>query len=248
MNKLLILFLISFDCTILYNNALGQEQKTDSIQRRILTANMDGAFNKAIGNQSRLYNGFSYELYDKTSSVGNAYFRDTTSLVNGNVNYDGIFYKNVPLIYDINHDLLVSHLYNGDVLYRLLSEDVAYFDLLGHHFVRINPANASKLVPVGFYDELYNGKLRLLAKRTKGTQKGTRGFGVATITYFQENNYYIKKGGVYYDVNGRGNFFGVLKDKKKELKKYLKDNNISFGDNREQAMASLAAYYDKLTN
>jgi len=40
----------------------------------------------------------------------------------------------------------------------------------------------------------------------------------------------------------------VLKDKKKELKQYLKDNKAKLGDNDELAMAALAAYYDHLTN
>ena len=227
---------------------MGQEKNADTAQQHRISENMDNAFNKAIGNQSRLYNGLSYKLYDDRNSVGNAYFKDTVGLVNGSVNYDGIVYTDVPLIYDIYHDLLVSRLYNGVLLYQLLSENVIDFDVFGHHFIRIQPGNASKLVPVGFYDELYNKKLQLLAKRTKSIQKGTRGYGVPIITYSSENNYYLKKGDLYYDVNSRGKFFDVLKDKKKELKKYVKDNNISFGDNPEQVMTTLANYYDKLTN
>jgi len=68
------------------------------------------------------------------------------------------------------------------------------------------------------------------------------------LVYYTDKNYYLKKGGVYYEVNSRGKFLDVLQDKKKELKKYLKDNNISYGDNPELAMAALATYYDSLTN
>ncbi|MBC7399358.1 MAG: hypothetical protein H7289_05380, partial [Mucilaginibacter sp.] len=63
-----------------------------------------------------------------------------------------------------------------------------------------------------------------------------------------ETNYFLKKDGIYYDVNSRGKFYDVLKDKEKELKKYLKDNNINYGDNPASAMTALANYYDTLTN
>jgi hypothetical protein len=241
-------FLIIFLSAGLHNLLFAQ-QYTDSLQLRKITANVDVDFKKAIGSQSRLYNGPSYELITTNSyDIGNAYFKDTTALFNGSVIYDGIQYTNVPLLYDTYQDLLVSRMYNSAFLYSLLSELVVEFDLPDHHFIRISPGNASKLVTSGFYEELYRGKLVLLAKHTKAIQKGTRGYGVLQVTYYAKHNYYLKKGGQYVEVNSKGAFLDVLKDKKKELKKYLKDNNINFGDNPEQAMTVLANYYDKITN
>src|SRR5471030_2089761 len=123
MNKRCILLLVACFATVLFNHAQGQN--ADSLSLLALNTNMSDAFYKAIGSQSRLYNGPGYELNNnRANNVGNPYFRDTTGLVNGAVAYDGIVYTNVPLIYDLYHDLLVSHLYNSTFLYELLSDRV----------------------------------------------------------------------------------------------------------------------------
>jgi len=40
----------------------------------------------------------------------------------------------------------------------------------------------------------------------------------------------------------------LLKDKKGELQKHIKQNNIRFGDDPEFAMVKIASYYDQITN
>jgi len=207
---------------------------------------MAALFNKAVTEQSRLYNGPAYIPYD-FKSVTNANFQDTTAFNNGSINYDGIVYTNVPLKYDLYRDLLVSRLGNGILSYSFISEKVYAFDLLGHHFIRLQADSLNKQMDVVFYDELYYKKLQLLARRSKSLQQETTA-GVLEKTFVKETDYFLKKGNIFYNVNSQGKFFDVLKDKKKELKQYLKDNKISFSDNRERAMVILAAYYDHLTN
>lgn len=239
--------LLTLCCAFFLDAARAQTSKSDTTQQQ-LTANMEAAFNKTIGIQSHLYKGSAYEVYLRPTR-GNAYFNDTTALFNGTVNYDGVTYKDVPLSYDLEQDLLVSRMKDNLYRYKFDSKDVSSFDLTGHHFIRIQPANATKLIPTGFYDELYNNnKLQLLAKLKKIATKGTRGFGVPVLIYTLETSYFLKKDGVYYDVNSRGKFYDVLKDKQKELKKYLKDNNLDYSDSPGRAMVALANYYDTLTN
>ncbi|MBC7400864.1 MAG: hypothetical protein H7289_13060, partial [Mucilaginibacter sp.] len=214
--------LLTLCCAFFLTRAHAQSSGSDTAQQRLVTANMEAAFNKTVGIQSHLYKGAAYERYLKPTR-GNAYFNDTTALFNGSVTYGGVIYRDVPLSYDVEQDLLISRMKDNLFLYKFDSKDVNSFDLTGHHFIRIQPANATKRVPAGFYDELYNNKLQLLAKLKKVVTKGTRGFGVPVLIYTLETNYFLKKDGIYYDVNSRGKFYDVLKDKEKELKKYLKD-------------------------
>jgi len=245
MSKRYTLFLILLCCAVFTNSkAIGQDHPADSSQLHTIAKNMETAFNKAIGDQSGLYNGPAFLPYNFRSKT-NANFEDTTSFNNGAVNYDGILYTNVPLIYNIHRDELVSHLYNGFSLYTFLSDRVYMFDLLGHHFVRILADTLNKQLVTGFYDELYNNKLRLLARRTKNIQEESSLQAVSSV-FVPKTEYFLKKGTVYYNVNSQGKFFDVLKDRKKELKQYVKDNKIKFRDNPEQAMVTLAAYYDHL--
>jgi len=68
-------------------------------------------------------------------------------------------------------------------------------------------------------------------------------------TFFSEkNDYYIRKGSAYYKIGSKGAILDVLKDKKPALQKYIKDNNLKYGNDPEAAMAALANYYDHLPN
>jgi len=98
---------------------------------------------------------------------------------------------------------------------------------------------------VAFYDELYNNKMQLLVKREKSRQQ--EGTSARTI-FLTKNTYYLKKGGIYYTVNTKGQFLDILADKKKELKKYIKENNIDFSENHDRALVLVTAYYNKISN
>ena len=127
------------------------------------------AYQKAIGVHSQLYRGAIYEFYD-VRSEGGPYFKDTIQLVNGNITYYGISYKNIPLIYDLNLKQVVTLLYDKSSKLAFLNEGISSFDLYGHHFIRLIPDEMNKKMDVGFYDELYNNKLQLLVKRSKSGQ------------------------------------------------------------------------------
>jgi hypothetical protein len=154
-------------------------------------------------------------------------------------------------MYDIYKDLLIALLYNHFSSYSLVTEKVQDFSFSGHHFVRVNAdslVNDNSGITTGFYDQLYGGKTEVLAKRSKSIQNSTN-IASAVETYFLENDdFFVKKGNIYYKVSSKGSFLKVFKDKKAALQQYLKDNNINFNQNREIAMASLAAYYDRISN
>jgi hypothetical protein len=249
MNKLVSLLIIYFVCTFYCNDSLAQAHQDDTLRQHLMTANMDNFYNKAIGRQSRLYNGFAYQLVT-INSPGNAYFKDSTRLATGNVKYGGILYRNIPLLYDIYKDLLISRTENGLFMFSLIKEQVSYFDLLGHHFINLPAADTDNVVATGYYDELYNGdKLQLLVKRVKIFQEifnSTRDGRIAFNALINDK-YYLKKDSLYYKVSSSSKFLNVLGDKKKELKKYLNDKNINYKANPEQAMILLARYYDSLT-
>jgi hypothetical protein len=246
MNKRLTLVLLLLFFSATFSCAFSQANNADSVQSGRIAVNMADLFNKAIGQQSGIYNGPMFDPYNFISKT-NANFKDTTAFTNGSVNYDGLTYNNVPLIYNLDRDVLVSQLYNSFSQYTLLSDRVYEFDILGHHFIRLLPDSLNKQMDAGFYDELYYNKLLLLARRTKSVQQESSVNRIVSI-FVEKNNYFLKKGAKYYNVNSQGKFFDLLKDKKKELKQYLKNNKIRFNDNPEHAMAILAAYYDHLTN
>ncbi|GAB2973152.1 hypothetical protein GCM10027049_03920 [Mucilaginibacter puniceus] len=219
---------------------MGQE----TADNRAVIENTVTAYQKAIGLHSQLYRGAIYEFYD-VRSVSGPYFKDSIQLVNGSVTYYGISYKNIPLIYDLNLQQVVTFLYDNSTKFAFLSEGLSAFDLYGHHFINFVPDEQNKKMDAGFYDELYNNKLQLLVKRSKSGQFESL---TGKRVYYSKNIYYIKKGATYYNVSTKGQVLKLLGDKRKELKKYLKETGIDYADNKEQAMVMLLTYYDRITN
>ena len=245
--KYLLFFLIP--CCV--KNAALAQTVADSLSAKQATvyATVERDFYKKIGPQSSLYNGMQYDQYDPHIK-GNAYFNDVDSLHYGSVFYVGFLYTNVNMLYDIYKDVVVIMIYNNFMKISLISERVKYFDLLDQHFVYVknDPANSNSLKS-GFYDELYSGKIQVLSKKSKSMQSVTDYWGI--IPYFSPaKDYYLFKNGKYFTVNSQGAFLDALNDHKKEVKQFIKSNNIRirFKKAPEQAMTAIAAYYDHLTN
>ncbi|RKR84522.1 hypothetical protein BDD43_4764 [Mucilaginibacter gracilis] len=232
--------LLSFLSVTAINMGYGQAAKSDSLQYYASVA----SFYKIIGEQSPLYVGFEPIPYDPTVK-GNVYLQDTLRFVNSQVNYGGIVYKNVPLVYDIYKGVLLSLLPNKVSQYNLVNEFVNYFNMDNHHYVRITGDTTN--LKTGFYDELYNQKLRVLKKTEKIIQITSVEQHVEK--YYSKNaSFFLKKGNTYYSINSEGALISVLKDKKKELKQYIDTNNIKFKKDPAGSAKLLAAFYDSLTN
>lgn len=232
--------------------SFGQTALNDSSYLQTSVAQTVSNFYKSIGEQSRLYDGHEYLPYDPHLK-GNALFPyDAQGWEPGEVVYDGILYKNVPMMYDVYKDALVVLLYNKFTMYTLLKTRVHDFSFANHHFVRLDAdsiSNDKSGIVSGYYDQLYGGKIEVLARRSKTIQNSSNSVVLAPETYFvSTNDYYLRKGNTYYKIGSKGAILGVLKDKKSELQQYLKSNKIKYNADPDDAMAKIAAYYDHLTN
>jgi hypothetical protein len=229
-------------------SVLGQTTPNDTVAQQIALNYIKDAYNAAIGEQSRLYNGIEYNAYSPIIK-GNANFLDKGDFTMGTVTYDGIFYKDVPIMYDINRNVVVALLYNKFSKYILLNERIESFDLLNHHFVHIktDSLNKNPAISDGFYDQVYSRKLEVLVKRSKSIQNTS---GTNTLeTYFTatSRSFYLKKDNSYYSIGGQSALLTVLKDKKKELLQYIKTNKIKFKKTPEEAMVAIVNRYDELS-
>ncbi len=206
----------------------------------------------AIGTQLPLNNGPEYYFYNPLEIRGSAYFMELP-FTNGDVYYDGAEYRGVQLLYDLYKDEVAALLYDHFNKYVLIKSRVSNFDLTGHHFVNIStdslPANT--VLKGGYYDELYHGRTQVVSKRYKVIQNYQSNGGIMEAYNFftdTKEDFYIRKGGVYYPISGQGALLDVFKDHKKELRQYIKLNKLKFGRDPHGFLASIAAYYDRITN
>jgi hypothetical protein len=217
---------------------LAQTRPPDSTLYSDAAKQVIGQFKATIADQSELYNGAQYELYPPANK-GTFYFLDKNYCVPSVIHYNDTWYKNIPILYDVHNDVMVS--IAGNNLYAMRSEKVSDVYLLDHHFIYRN-ADPLNSLAAGFYDLLYGGKSAVLVKRTKKIDESK-----ATETIYEDiTDIYVKKGNKYYPVNSKGSVMDVFKDKNKELNQYLKDNKIKFNKDRESAIARLAGYYDQI--
>lgn len=116
------------------------------------------------------------------------------------------------------------------------------FTFHGHNFARLEPDSAAATMPEGLYDILYTGNSKVIAKRHKASKKE-----VAVLVFSEKDQYYVYKDGQYHAVNSKPSVLKVFRNHRKELSKFLRDNNISFKDDREVAIVHVATQNDMLS-
>ncbi len=246
---IVIVFSLIFFNLIANKGLYAQVAYNDSSSQQIAFNKAVGAFYVSEGNQSPLFNGKEYFDY-LTSIKGNAYFLDIKSFTKGNIYFDGIWYIDVQMLYDLNKDEVVVLLFNNFTKITLVKQKVINFDYLGFHFKNINSDTLKNKTDLksGFYGETYNGKIEVLVKFEKNIQTTSGGLSAPESYFNFFKDYYIKKGKDYYRISSKGALLELLKDKKTELKQFIRSSNIKFSENPENFMAIVAAYYDKITN
>jgi len=247
MTKLFICCLFTFLFSL--NLSYGQDVEIDSASHSTTTEkNIITYFNKAIGTQSRLFNGQSYNSY-RTNIDGSPYFPEEKLMRNGTLIYDGYRFENVPLLYDTYKDLLVTTTVDGFLQLSLISERVNEFTISGHKHIYINTGGDSTSVPFksGFLEQVYKGKTEVLVKRSSSLQQesGTRDLRKYFLLRVQ---YFFKKDNSYYKITNESSFLNLYKERKAELKKLLRSNSIRFNKDQILALKLLAAHIDNTSN
>ncbi len=208
-------------------------------------ANAIGIYYQALGEESPLYNGSEYIEYAFTLQGGHPFFESDT-WVNGNINFEGIEFREVPILYDIVKDQVIIPDFQKAFKINLFADGVQQFNLSGHTFIRLVQNDSDQII-TGFYDLLYKGKIEVLAKREKKIIEKNINLQIANIV-IEQDIYYIKKDGICYSIKNKRNLLDVLKDKKKDIQQYLKKISIKFKKDPETLMKLVAEYYDKTTN
>jgi len=239
MPKQLLLLLY---CAAISVAVCAQDAATDSRVIKEAEDNAIASYYRFTDKRARLYNGTEHIGYLYTIK-GYAYYL-TDQWVKGSVVYDGLFFDQVPMLYDAYHDEVVILHFNGYRL-NLLSEKVKKFDLNGHHFVRhVYDSLAKSSLPTGFYDYLYEGKTTVLAKRLKILDEKLT--DVVEQEFLPGNTYAIYRDSVYHSCNSRGSLLSAFGARSKDVRRYLRKNKLKYKVDPENTIIQAAKYYDTL--
>ena len=224
--------------------ATAQDSLGDSAYTKAAYNNAVNSYYKYTDKQARLYNGWLHIGYSHKIE-GVAYFQDAT-WKNGTVVYDGLEFPGVNMLYDIYKDeLVIQHFHR--LMLTLHNVKVKAFSFGGNKFIRYIHDSTQKGSPSrGFYQELYSGKTTLLAKRVKILEETVT--DVLEQKFVPKNFYYIQKNNTWYAVKSYKELRkGILKEKSKEIRQYLRKNKIKYRKERERALILSLQQFDALT-
>jgi hypothetical protein len=233
-------------CLFGLNSSSAQNLSTDSSSEQVSLKNAIDDYYKSIGENNHLNNGSEYvsPLYRENMHP----FYNSIQFSPGSVTYDQITYHNIPLMYDIIRDVLITNRYNMNYRIYLVNDKIKSFVLFGHTFVRLvqDSLNKSQIV-TGFYDRLYDGKEKVYVKRQKKAEEVVKENEL--ISRIVENDIFlVKKGQTYYPVQNKKSLLSVFIDHKSDIRKYLRRNNFWFKENPEYTIMKTAEYYDQIKN
>lgn len=242
MRILQIIFILFFSNAISPITAQGQLSVDTGITIQQKKEALELYYN-ALSMQAGLYNGSEYIVYTSLLKDGHPYL-DTAKLTTGNVFYDGMPYREVLMLYDIVKDELIVQHFNKVFYIQLVQSKVDEFDILGRKFLHLGKDSTQKAnVKNGFYELLYNGNIKLYARRIKTIQEYIPDMQVERRV-FSNNRYFIFKDGAYHEVFNQSSVLKVLADKKNMLRQALRKQRIRFRKQREAAMKLMLQQYE----
>ena len=197
-----------------------------------------------------LYRGSRYVDYAFRIQEGQPFFGSGDIGV-GTVTYNGIFYDHVPMLYDL---VLGSVIINDPMhVYKisLIMDLVDSFNIADHPFIRLRDSLNPSAPRNGYYERLYQreGGFTLLKKEKKTYIQNMVVSSDNIQNYINYSTaYYLKKGNTYYSVNSKNALFNVLKDRKPDVKKFIRKNNLNWRQDKEDLILKVISWYDTLNH
>ncbi|MDO7875097.1 hypothetical protein Q5H93_10175 [Hymenobacter sp. ASUV-10] len=196
----------------------------------------------------QLINGPEYENYAQRyyTIVGHQFFL-TPEKHAGGVFYNGYYFDNLRLSYDVVRDQVVLPQPTSPLQFRLVNEKVGYFVIDGHRFVRLQPDSAaSRVLGPGYYEVLHTGPAQVLARRAKRIQEQNRDQRVNAV-FIVTDKLFVNKSGQYFAISKKSAALRPFADRSSEMQRYVQEQKLRFNrPNLEASVVRLAQYYTSL--
>ncbi|MEP6594860.1 MAG: hypothetical protein ABJA71_02890 [Ginsengibacter sp.] len=233
-----LFFFFNFSISSLF----AQEPNTDSILYRLAAQNVVSLYNKTLEENIHLYNGTEY-IEDHPGIIGSPYWKSPL-LQTGSIHYDGIFYPDIPLAYDIVKDELIIR-NQQQLSIKLVPEKIDYFILFNQLFIHIagDSINNAGFQP-GVYNILNTGAVSVFAKRRKTSLRVLQ--PTDHYEFREQDTYFIRKDEKYYAIDSKSALFNALRDKNQQIKKFFQKNKFNFKKDLENTIIKTIDYYNLL--
>jgi len=167
-------------------------------------------------------------------------FFNTRQFESGVLKINQVSYSEVPLLYDIQADWVVTFhpIYNQKILIK--SEKVDEFILGDGSVLRNYQGNDSYIHHKnGFYEVALDADIKLLVKHYK-VLKPVKELGQYTKEFIEYSDYYFWYSGQFESVGRKSQAIKLLGLTKKEVKRSFRENSLDFKRNMEEYLSNLA--------
>lgn len=202
-------------------------------------------YSNEMGASAALYEGKEFINYN--FRIEGTPFYSGDQLQKGSIYHAGILYNDVSMKYDLVGNVPV--IFHNDLTYpiKLAPESTPWFRINGHRFERLVKETEESPVPeTGYYDIIIDDEISFLVKRQRSILEETENLQVRRW-YENRNDYYLKKDGEFHEIKARRHLLNVLDDRRKEVKKFLKQNDLKVRKQREEAIRRAVEYYNSLS-
>ncbi|WP_113651902.1 hypothetical protein [Pedobacter namyangjuensis] len=222
-----------------WNFLFAQNLDRDSLAK--LSYNNALSFYRVSLNENvRFVNGETYYSYG-TNVGGSAVFGDST-FVNGTLVYEGLTYIEIPLMYDLYIDKLVSVTNTG--AFSIVSEKIDQFRMGSHSFINLESIVLDKKNVSGFFEVKYKGKLGVYVKHRRELKFS---LNKETPYYFNPKKLlYVEMNNNLHEVSNESSLLNIFSNKKKEVIQYVRENGLKFKQDPEKFTVEVVKYYERL--
>ena len=191
---------------------------------------------RKVGDKAEMFVGKMEPGYASTVYINHPYWSSEEFLV-GEVNYQGLLYRNVLLRYDALLKQLVVKTPEKQSNVYIPMHAVEGFSIGGIVYAKHGEE---------FMAVLYDGSLIGLLEQIHVKMKENTNHAMLQYEFQRSVNYYIWSDGKMYEVNGMRSVLKLYPELEKELKRFAKMNHLNFKENRQYSLTSMVKYTDKL--
>lgn len=176
---------------------------------------------------------------------GHPYF-ESRNFENGEIEINGLVYREVPLLYDIWNDEILTFqpVHKKKILVR--ADKVQGFAIgedQPKRFIRIPENPGYNFHKNGIYELVKKGEVSLLAKHYKQT-KDKRDVSKFSDVFYEKRDYFLKKDTELQLIRTKKQAREFLNLDKKAFREVFKGQRISFRSERERYLSKLVDHYN----
>lgn len=240
-NRLLVAFALIF-FQFFSKTVEAQSVQADTLFLKSAITKARAIYLEAFKDQFPLYNGIAYNEVVHGNDRGHPFFLQS-NFSNEKIWFDGVLYENIPLIYDVQQDVVVVKLEGTNYKVALVSDKIKKFTLSGHLFERLKSTQIGAPSPAeGFYEALHDGTVRVYCKHLKKVVELNNTWEVRK-NYQDKSEYFVYKDGRYWNVERKSTLLNIF-DNESAMKEYIKKSKVSFRD-KAKFIVLTAEFYEK---